>query len=196
MRVRLRPPHSPAELADLYAVPHEHTGWPDHRLRVAETIGLGRELMGLSGHPVIIADLSCGDAVIPRDLIGYSKAPAKRVILGDIAPGYELQGPIEQTLDQLTQVGLFVCSETIEHLDDPDTVLRKIRGKAATLLLSTPLGETTSRNPEHYWGWDDADVEGMLRVAGWVPVLSRIVSYRPGRDEEFMPADYQLWGCG
>lgn len=188
MRIRLRPAYSPAELAELYPVPHDHTRWADHLVRVAETTGAGRELMNLSGHPAVIADLSCGDAVIPRDLIGYSTQHAKRVILGDFAPGYELTGPIEQTLDCISGVGLFVCCETAEHLDDPDAVLRKIRSKAATLLLSTPLGEITPHNPEHYWGWDAEGVEAMLRDAGWVPVLHR--------DVICPPAAYQIWGCG
>ena len=153
------------------------TRWPDHRVRVAETIGLGREMMNMFGHQSVIADLSCGDAVIPRDLIGYSTMPAKRVILGDIAPGYELCGPIEQTLDQITFAGLFVCTETIEHLDDPDAVLRKIRGRAGMLLLSTPLGETAARNPEHYWGWDEQGVEEMLQAAGWTTLLCRVGDY-------------------
>lgn len=196
MRIRLRPAYSPAELAALYAVPHRHDGWPDHRLRVAGTISLGREMLDLFGHQSVIADLSCGDAVIPRDLIGYSTQPAKRAILGDIAPGYELCGPIEQTLNQISFAGLFICSETIEHLDDPDAVLRKIRGKAGMLLLSTPLGETNDRNPEHYWGWDEEGVEEMLQAAGWTTLLCRVVDYRPGPGETWMPASYQLWGCG
>jgi hypothetical protein len=195
VRIRLRPAHTALVLAELYAVPHRHDGWPDHRVRVASTAGLGRELMDLAGHPAVIADLSCGDAVIPRDLIAYSTAPAKRVILGDIAPGYELHGPVEQTLDQITHVDMFVCSETIEHLDDPDVVLARIRAKADLLVLSTPLGETTDRNPEHYWGWDQEGVGEMLAATGWDPELRRVVTYLPEPGESWMPASYQLWGC-
>lgn len=181
MRVRLRPAYSLAELAELYAVPHQHDRWPDHRVRVAETTGLAREM----GVPPVVADLSCGDAVIGRALM--PSAPACRLILGDIAPGYELHGPIEQTLDQITHVGMFLCNETVEHLDDPDAVLARIRAKADTLVLSTPLGEATDRNPEHYWGWDETGVEEMLIAAGWKPELRRIVTCPP--------ACYQLWGC-
>lgn len=195
MRVRLRPAHSPAELAELYAVPHQHERWPDHQLRVAETIGLGRELMDLGEYPAVIADLSCGDAAIPRGLISYSRAPAKRAILGDFAPGYEIQGPIEQTLDQITHVGMFICSETIEHLNDPDSVLARIREKADSLVLSTPLGETTDRNPEHYWGWDEEGVRQMLSSGRWTEVVRRNVHYLPDPGEDWMPASYQIWGC-
>jgi hypothetical protein len=181
MRVRLRPAYSEAALAVLYAVPHQHAGWPDHRVRVAETIGLAREM----GVPPVVADLSCGDAAIGRALM--PPAPACRLILGDIAPGYELHGPIEQTLDQITHVGMFICAETIEHLDDPDAVLARIRLRADSLVLSTPLGEFTDRNPEHYWGWDAEEVKEMLLAASWKPELYREVICAP--------AAYQLWGC-
>jgi hypothetical protein len=190
VRTRLREAHSPEELARLYAVPHRHDRWPDHRLRVAETIGVGREL----GVPSVIADLSCGDAVIPRALAAAPRG-ASRVILGDIAPGYEMHGPIEITLSQITHVGLFICAETAEHLDDPDAVLARIRDKADALLLSTPLGETGGRNPEHYWGWDEAGARKMLEDAGWRPEIYRDVAYRPDPAEPWDPADYQIWGC-
>jgi hypothetical protein len=185
MRIRLRPAYSAAELATLYAVPHAHEYWPDHRLRVAETIRLAKEL----SVPDVVADLSCGDAAIGRAL-----APAT-LILGDVAPGYELCGPLEQTLEVIPHVGLFICSETIEHLDDPDAVLAAIRAKADALVLSTPLGETTDRNPEHYWGWDTEGVGAMLAAAGWKTVIQRDVHYVPEPGENWMAASYQLWGC-
>ena len=185
MRVRLRPAWSPEQLAQIYAVPHKHDFWPDHRLRVAETINLAREM----GVPDTVADLSCGDAVIGRAL-----APS-RLILGDFAPGYELTGPLEQTLDQIPHVGMFICSETVEHLDDPDAVLARVREKADSLVLSTPLCETTDRNPEHYWGWDTDGVEAMLRAVSWTPVLQRNVIYMPDPGENWMAAFYQIWGC-
>lgn len=186
MRCRLRPAYSAPELAALYAVPHAHKRWPDHRLRVAETIRLAREL----GVPDVVADLSCGDAKIGRAL-----APAT-LILGDFAPGYELCGPLEQTLEAIPHVGLFICSETIEHLDDPDAALTAIRAKADALVLSTPLSETTGRNREHYWGWDTEGVGEMLSAAGWEPVVQRDVHYvPPGQGEEWIAASYQLWGC-
>jgi len=193
MRTRLRPAHSPEKLAELYAVPHRHDWWPDHRLRVAETIGVGREM----GVPPVIADLSCGDAVIPRalaDRTGHTRGAA-RVILGDIAPGYEFCGPIETTLRSLTHVGLFIFAETAEHLDDPDAVLALIREKSDALLLSTPLGETDGRNEEHYWGWDESGVREMLEKAGWRPDIYRDVRYNPAPGEPWQAAAYQVWGC-
>jgi SAM-dependent methyltransferase len=178
VRVRLRPAYSPEQLTALYPKPHDHTRWPDHLIRVDATIDLARDM----GVPEIVADLSCGDAAIGRAL-----APSGRLFLGDFAPGYEYQGPIEETLDFLEHVGMFICSETVEHLDDPDAVLAAIRKKADALVLSTPLGEFTDINPEHYWGWDVAGVGEMLTAAGWAAEIQRDV---------ITPwASYQLWGC-
>jgi hypothetical protein len=177
MRVRLRPAYSPEYLAELYPKPHDHTRWPDHIIRVDATIALARDM----GVPDVVADLSCGDAAIGRAL-----APAS-LILGDFAPGYPITGPIEVTAPALSHVGMFICSETVEHLDDPDAVLAQIREKADSLVLSTPLAEFTPVNPEHYWGWDTDGVREMLEGAGWVPELQRDV---------LTPwAKYQLWGC-
>lgn len=185
MRVRLNPALSHTELAELCAAPHDHTLWPDHRLRVSQTVALAREL----GVPAAGADLSCGDAAIGRAL-----AP-QRLILGDIAPGYEICGPIELTIRELEHVELFICCETIEHLDDPDDVLSQIRLRADTLVLSTPIGETSSENKQHYWGWDVAEVGAMLRRAGWQAEYQCDVRYLSRPSTGWAPASYQIWGC-
>lgn len=178
MRLRLRPAYSEAELAELYPVPHDHTRWPDHILRVDETIKLAKELVP---EPLSVADLSCGDATIARAM------EAEITFLGDLAPGYEITGPIEKTILSLPSVDLFICSETVEHLDDPDTVLSHIRKRCRNLVLSTPLAEFAPINPEHYWGWDHDGVAEMLTGAGWVPEIQRDVLHPD--------AQYQLWGC-
>ena len=180
MRVRLRPAYSDEELRAIYPLPHDHTRWPDHLVRVEETIELARQLCPLADS---VADLSCGDAAIAR-AVATSKTA---LILGDLAPGYQLQGPIEETIHGIGQVDLFICSETVEHLDDPDNVLANIRRHAAKLVLSTPLAETAPINPEHYWGWDEEGVRDMLKGAGWEPVLHWNVLHPL--------AHYQLWGC-
>jgi hypothetical protein len=184
MRVRLRPAYSPEELAVLYPEPHDHTRWADHLARVEETIKVALELYQTAGG--IVADLSCGDAATPRAVASERGA---ELILGDFAPGYEITGPIEQTISLVAHADLFTCCETVEHLDDPDAVLKLIRDRAARLVLSTPLGETTPANPEHYWGWDEKGAGDMLAAAGWHPVIYRDLQ---------CPAQgvaYQIWGC-
>lgn len=178
MRARLRPAWSEAELKEMYRVPHDHARWPDHVERVEQTIRLAKDL---TPGPPVVADLSCGDAAIARAL------DAKITILGDLAPGYEITGPIERTIMFVPYADLFICSETAEHLDDPDTVLRKIRDSSMALVLSTPLSEFESVNPEHYWAWDHDGMREMLEEAGWTPEIQRDVIHPLAR--------YQLWGC-
>jgi len=181
VRVRLRPPCTPDELVEFYSTPHDHTRYPDHTLRVEHTVSLAKDLCRLTGTgPRLVADLSCGNATIPRAL-------CDQPVLGDIAPGYPLTGPIENTVHLVDYADLWVLSETAEHLDDPDRVLTLIREKASLLVLSTPLAEFDNRNPQHYWGWDQDGVRDMLKTAGWEPVVWSTM-IQPN-------AAFQIWGC-
>jgi hypothetical protein len=166
VRQRLRPAHSPEALAEIYAKPHDSTRWNDHIVRVDVTRALVKGLLRVdvpegSNDPPTVADLSCGNGRIASNL------GVRNVILGDFAPGYAHTGPIEKTIDEIDPVDVFICSETIEHLDDPDAVLRKIRQKARHLVLSTPIEAWDETNPEHYWAWDREEVEVMLFRAGF-----------------------------
>lgn len=189
-RRRLRPAYSEEDLRRIYHTPHNSNNWEDHKVRVRQTIALGKE-SNIRPSTGVIADLSCGNGEIARALARHFDVG---LVLGDYAFNgeYAFHGPIEQTIDLMPfGVELFVCSETIEHLDDPDKVLRKIRQKAGQLLLSTPIGENDSSNPEHYWGWDQEAVKDMLSNAGWDPTLRVDLHFRnPGFNY-----DYQIWLC-
>lgn len=167
---------SQEELARLYATPHQHAQWVDHRIRVDVSAVLAAHV--LQG-PGVIVDLSCGDAAIAKRLGNYY--PGCRLILGDYAPGYEQQGPIEETLAAvgLEQADLWILSETLEHLDDPDAVLRDIRLRTRRLLLSTPEDEADDSNLEHLWSWSAEDIEAMLEKAGFKPLLYNGLDLRP-----------------
>jgi hypothetical protein len=182
MRARLRPAYTPERLGQIYAQPHRHDQWPDHLVRVAVTIDLAR---ALAGRPATAADLSCGDAAILKAL------DPDTTYLGDYAPGYQLHGPIEETITQIPRVDLFVCSETLEHLDDPDKVLHAIRGRAASLILSTPVDCWNDPNPEHYWAWSREDVEDMLATAGWQVAFYTGLDLRPTTGAYC----FGIWGC-
>ncbi len=159
MRTRLRPVMTPDELAEVYATPHDARRWPDHQVRVRETVEFIRQQVG----PVqTAADLSCGNGQIIDGI------DAEVRIKGDFAPGYEIVGPIEETLPRLGFVDLLICSETLEHLDDPDAVLAEARRHARAVCVSTPAWETVAHNnPEHYWAWGLDDISRMLDEAGF-----------------------------
>lgn len=131
------------------------------------------------------ADLSCGNGTLLNDV------PATTKFYGDFAPGYAYTGPIEQTVEQIPHVELFICCETLEHLDDPLTVLKKIRSQASMLLLSTPVDNWDDTNEEHYWAWSKDDVTGLLREAGFEQWLYVDADPRPYEG----PYKYGIWGC-
>lgn len=188
LRKRLRPKYSDEELAQIYAVPHDATRWRDHIQRVEATVAAGSWLMPAER----VADLSCGNSQIIDRLVSRYGAETRRVYRGDFAPGYEFTGPIERTIDEIPEVDLFIFSETIEHLDDPDTVLRQIRAKSKSLILTTPDGEEDpALNPEHYWGWDSEAMKFMLLNAGWNPETLTTLAFH---DPSYIYT-YQIWTC-
>ena len=182
MRIRLRPAHTPDQLAAIYSEPHDHWAWGyGHDIRVTQTIALAQWVATNLG-ATSAADLSCGNGAILDAL----DVPTK--FYGDFAPRWPITGPLEHTVAGIPPVDLFVCSETFEHLDDPDTVAAMIAGKARTLIASTPLAETTDGNVEHYWGWDHDGFGSMLTAAGWRTVAQVDVAIPDSYT-------YQLWAC-
>lgn len=181
-RVRLRQAYPDADLARIYAKPHDHTQWLDHKVRVQVTAAFAG---ALSGHVPSAADLSCGDGAILKAITAESRH------FGDYAPGYPYVGRIEATIEQIPRVQLYVCCETVEHLDDPDVVLKAIRQKTQNLVLSTPVDAFGDTNVEHYWAWGREAVETMLRAAGFDPVVYNELDLRPGGGDY----SFGIWWC-
>jgi hypothetical protein len=166
---RLRPAHTPERLAELYAAPHDPSTGIGHDVRLFMTQVFASRMV-LPWDRDAVADLSCGGSTIADDLANHA------VHLGDMAvlPAERFAetkhcGPIEQTIDQIPEVDLFVCTETLEHLNNPALVLAQIRGKARRLLLSTPVNNWFDReaNEEHYWAWDRMGVEMLAWQTNW-----------------------------
>jgi hypothetical protein len=160
---RLRPKWSDEELLKVYDHQYNHTLWDDHIVRVKQTIAFGRKVP-VTKDMLTLADLSAGDGAIANGL------PFPNKILGDYYPGFEYIGKIEDTIEQIPNVDLFILSETLEHLDNPGEVLKQIRNKTKYLLLSTPQDNWDDENEEHYWAWDKEGVEQLLIDAGFEPI--------------------------
>lgn len=187
-RLRLREAHTPEVLAQIYATPHDSSRYGrGTTMRVEMTIGFAQAVWP-GVETMLVADLMCGDGKIASNL-GLTP------ILGDIAPGYPITGPIERTLDEIDSdsLDLFVLSEALEHLDDPLSVLIKIRWKSKRLLVTTPMEayDDLWENPEHYWAWDRAGVEDLLQRAGWIVEAFTSLDTRP-LDE---PYHYGMWAA-
>jgi 2-polyprenyl-3-methyl-5-hydroxy-6-metoxy-1,4-benzoquinol methylase len=65
-------------------------------------------------------------------------------------------------------VDLFICSETIEHLDNPSETLKLVRQHTNKLFISTPVDKFDDHNLEHYWAWDFEGISDTLTSAGFV----------------------------
>lgn len=202
-RVRLRearPEGEAAFYAERYPDGYRHDFWPDHVERVKASADLIEKYRSQIRSA---ADLSCGDGA----LLNMISHRLTRAVLGDLngvpvsaavscrARVLETIGhaALPESLTHLDPVDLFILSETLEHMDDPDDLLRRLGDVARYLFVSTPLEESAdSGNLEHYWSWGQADVHRMLEAAGWSPLeleLLRPVSTRnlPGA------YTYQLW---
>jgi hypothetical protein len=180
MITRLRPKWSDAELAKIYATPHEHHHWHDHVIRVLKTLEIAQGIEGVKS----AADLSAGDAFIINGL------ELDKTYIGDFAPKYEFTGAIDKTIEQIPDVDLFICSETLEHLDNPVDVLKQIRAKTKYLLLTTPHAKWDDVNQEHYWAWDKDGVAELLAEAGFETVSFELLELA---DQYYY--DYQIWVC-
>jgi hypothetical protein len=180
MRKRLREKYTEEQLKLVYAKPHEHHHWEDHKIRVEYTIEVAKQIQGVES----VADLSAGDATIINALNVSNK------FIGDFAPKYEFEGAIEETIDLIPKVDLFILSETLEHIDDPEYVLKKIREKTNKLLLTTPEGKFDDTNPEHYWAWDNEAIRKLLISTGFIPVRYDKLELA---DKYYY--DYQIWVC-
>lgn len=181
MRKRLR------ELPDLnstYSSLYDHTRWNDHLVRVKSTIALAPWFSDARSG----ADLSCGDGAILKGIADILKL--EKTYFGDFVEGYQFHGPVEETIKSLPYVDLFVLSETLEHLDNPEAVLQDIRIRCKYLILSTPDGEWTDHNPEHVWGWDSDEIKQMLINTGFNPQVYQSLSFTITGYYTF-----QIWGC-
>ncbi len=138
----------------LYKHPYDHKKWHEHVARVAATVDITQRLIDQLGH-VTVADLSMGDGAITKALTNVTIQHAR-------------DGDIEHDVLEIDPVDLFICTETIEHLRAPWTVLEAIARKTKWLVLSTPLDESPEDgNWEHYWSFTEDDVATLLWQSGF-----------------------------
>ena len=178
---QLRPFYTPEERAAVYDHQYNHTNWADHIERVQYTAQALHDM-----EPTSVADLSCGDgAIVQAAFLGDIP-----ITLGDLVPNpaYQYFGPIEETVDHIEYVDVFLLSETLEHVEDPLWLLKKIRERAQRLLLTTPDSEWDSGNPEHYWGWDQDGIADLLAEAGWENTVSHL--WTPQSVQHYT---FQIW---
>ena len=198
----------------LYPEPFDYTNavrsnedWPDHRLRALVS---GAMLAWMQ--PTSVLDVACGDASIVRYALGLPRATGgiQHVYLNDIskaqieslkvAAGFKLalidtklsNLPVDELLQTITgKVDVIVMTEILEHVEDPDLILRLAATKTDQLLVSSPEMRTgqIDSNPEHLWMFDGQGYETMLVEAGWRVVQKTHLTFRSEYDFQIHVAD-------
>lgn len=177
---KLRRFWSDVKLQEIYGHTYKHERWAEHAYRVQHTLGVAHRLVENYGLKTA-ADLSSGDGAI----IDQLSPRLTRVEKGDIS----VDGcGIEVNIKNLRPVDLFICTETIEHLEAPWTVLEEVAQRTRWLILSCPLDERPEiDNYEHYWSFTSEDVRDILTQSGFSPVT---YDFLTGVGWTY---DYQVW---
>jgi hypothetical protein len=170
MRRRLFPPTS-VDYTRLYRCNMSMT---DH---VYRTMVTGAVLASMK--PTTLLDPACGDGTVIQaayNLHKFDKASLSDlsvVNINRLDVNFPYSAQVDNLMDAIAKtdpVDVIVLTEILEHLEDPDEVLRLARTKAKRVLVSSPLEEPEhSNNHEHLWSFDREGYAEMLMDAGWTP---------------------------
>ena len=183
---------------------HETDAWDDHWTAYAATNALNPaqvyrrklvfELLGLrdTKSPVRLLDLGSGSGEFASEVL-FARKDAEVVGLDLSASGVELAGQkvpgakfIQQDFTKPMAIDEAykgwathaVCSEVLEHLDDPAAMLRNIRPYLAPgckLIITVPAGPMSAfdKHIGHRRHFDRRRLENLLRDAGFDQVVVR-----------------------
>src|SRR3954466_12766442 len=114
------------------------------------------------GPPVRILDVGCG----PKPYYPFFAAASTEYIGVDVVenPAAELLGPIEALPVDDASFDLVLCTQVLEHCDDPSQAVRELRRVTAPggrVLASTHGVQVYPPSPVDYWRWTH---EGLRRL--------------------------------
>jgi SAM-dependent methyltransferase len=177
--MRQRLDHGPVD----YQVARLNEVWSDHRAR---TLVTGALIAWLK--PDSILDPACGDGSIVFEatrlhraeylsLCDISQPNVDRLMaLGPPYPGQsmhvgrlDIAEAIRRPVPGGDKWDIIVLTEILEHLEDPDEIVRLARERATRVVASSPLMRPgqIDPNPEHLWMFDNEGYAEMLADAGW-----------------------------
>lgn len=153
--------------------------------------------------PATICDPAVGDGSVVE--AAYRLRPFEKAWLSDLSrpnierlsvsfPHQKAVVDIESAIKSLPQrVDTIVLTEILEHLENPDAIVRLAREHADHLVASSPLEEPPDiHNPEHLWSFGYDGYRDMLHEAGW-KATSYVETGFPDRPELYYT--FQIWVC-
>lgn len=187
-----------------YQVARSNDSWWEHQVRTTVTAGLIAWLK-----PSSIIDPACGDASIV--LASHRLHPIGYATLCDIsepsvysvndrvkAEGLSASCSVIDAVERLEFAAgqgehwdVVVLTEFLEHVPDPDLILRLARQVGTYLVASSPLivPPATDDNPEHLWAFDNEGYHDMFAATGWSPrVCQNLLLHGGGYN-------FQIWAC-
>lgn len=152
-----------------------------------------------------IADLACADCLpIASSIVVGQELPALH--LGDfakvnVANAKQLfkqyksltyyHGRIEDTVDEIPKVDLFILNEILELVSEPEKVLSKIKTRARYVVVLTPCNEKKREDGfNNCWSWNYDDFKKMLVRANFIPMMGQLIQFD---FDTIFKNNYQLW---
>lgn len=163
---------------DYTNVARSNDSWPDHQLRTLVTAAAIAWIK-----PQSVIDPACGDGSIV--LAADRQYGIERAWLSDLSqpsiaglverlegahPNWSMaQTPIGRALEIAGEYDVIVLTEILEHLWNPDQLLKDAAKKARYLVASSPEMRPgqVDVNPEHQWMFDRDGYRGLLGGNGW-----------------------------
>lgn len=163
--------------------------------------------------PETVLDPACGDGTILltanriwpfQGTMGDISQANIDALEGQVPEGWALHvGDAEETIRRVGKVDMIVLTEFLEHVEDPDAVLRLAREHADVLVASSPEMRPgqSDFNPEHLWQFDGKAYHEMLKEAGWSVHNKTHLTFGLSRVMQLgdrlvdISYDFQIWVC-
>ena len=123
---------------------------------------------GRLGRPYRVLDVGCG----PKPYLPFFAPFAAEYVGVDIPgnPVAELEGRVEELPVPDASFDVVVCTQVLEHCDDPAAAVRELRrvtGPGGVVLASTHGVQVYHPSPQDLWRWTHEGLRRLFETAEW-----------------------------